>query len=165
MDPRDPHGGSPPLNFRKHANPSRVDSKLDCLEYPMTIYKQPRSPYYYYHFYFEGRRYQAATHLRNKAVAHRVERVNKAELAQRCAGILPRKQIPLFRDFAERFLHTVRVERRRNTHRAHLSCVHNLEQVFGRKYLDEITPEMIRGFIRLPQGRRESRMGLMHNQA
>ncbi len=24
----------------------------------MTIYKQPGSPYYYYDFYFEGRRYQ-----------------------------------------------------------------------------------------------------------
>ncbi len=112
----------------------------------MTIYKQPGSPYYYYDFYFEGRRYQAATHLRNKTVAHRVECVKKAELAQRRVGILPKKQIPLFQDFAERFLHTVKVERRGNTHRACSSCVRNLEPVFGRKYLDEITPEMIRGF-------------------
>ena len=29
----------------------------------MTIYKQPGSPYYYYDFYFEKRRYQASTHL------------------------------------------------------------------------------------------------------
>jgi site-specific recombinase XerD len=112
----------------------------------MTIYKQPGSPYYYYDFYFEKRRYQASTHLRNKTFAHRVECIKKAELAQRRAGILPKKQIPLFRDFAERFLHTVKVERRRNTHRAYLSCVRNLEPVFGRKYLDEITPEMIRAF-------------------
>src|SRR5260370_25025109 len=40
---------------------------------PMTIYKQPGSPYYYYDFYFEKRRYQASTHLRNKTIAHRVE--------------------------------------------------------------------------------------------
>jgi len=108
----------------------------------MTIYKQPGSPYYYYDFYFEKRRYQASTHLRNKTVAHRVECIKKAELAQRRAGILPKNQIPLFRGFAERFLHTVKVERRPNTHRAYLSCVRNLEAAFGRKYLDEITPEI-----------------------
>src|SRR5258708_3526041 len=116
------------------------------VENPMTIYKQPGSPYYYYDFYFEKRRYQASTHLRNKTVAHRVECIKKAELAQRRAGILPKKQIPLFRDFAERFLHTIKLERRANTHRAYLSCVRNLEAAFGRKYLDEITPELIRTF-------------------
>jgi hypothetical protein len=73
----------------------------------MTIYKQPGSPYYYYDFYFEGRRYQKSTHLRNKTIAHRVECVRKAEFAQRRVGILPKKQIPSFRDFAERFLHTI----------------------------------------------------------
>jgi len=121
----------------------------------MTIYKQPSSPYYYYDFYFEGRRYQAATHLRNKTVARRVECIKRAELAQRRAGILPKKQIPLFRDFVERFLHTVKVERRGKTHRTYLSCVRNLEPIFGRKYLDEITPEMIRAFkeTRLEQQR------------
>src|SRR6266481_5330126 len=109
------------------------------VENPMTIYKQPGSPYYYYDFYFEGRRYQKSTHIRNKTIAHRVECVRKAELAQRRAGILPKKQIPLFRDFAVRFLYTVKVERRANTHRVYLSCVRNLELVFGREYLDEIT--------------------------
>ena len=53
----------------------------------MSIYKQPGSPYYYYDFYFEKRRYQASTHLRNKTVAHRVECIKKAKLAQRHAGI------------------------------------------------------------------------------
>src|SRR5258707_13290339 len=121
----------------------------------MTIYKQPGSPYYYYDFYFEGRRYQKSTHLRNKTIAHRVECVRKAELAQRRAGILPKKQIPLFRDFAERFLHTIKAERRSNTHRNYLSCVRNLEPAFGSKHLDEITPEMVRTFkeARLEQQR------------
>ena len=54
----------------------------------MTIYKQPGSPYFYYYFYFEKRRFQASTHLRNKTIAHRVECLKKAELAQRRAGIL-----------------------------------------------------------------------------
>lgn len=112
----------------------------------MTIYKQPGSPYYYYDFYFEGCRYQKSTHIRNKIVAYRVECVRKAELAQRRAGILPKTQIPLFRDFAGRFLHTVKVERRSNTHRNYLSCVRNLEPAFGGKYLEEISPEMIRRF-------------------
>jgi hypothetical protein len=89
----------------------------------MTIYKQPSSPYYYYDFYFEKRRYQASTHLKNKTVARRVECIKKAELAQRRVGILPRKLIPLFRDFAERFLHTIKVERRANTHRACLFSI------------------------------------------
>ncbi len=61
----------------------------------------------------------------------------------------------MFRYLAERFLHTVKVERRANTHRAYLSCVRNLEPVFGRKCLAEITPEMIRAFkeARLEQQR------------
>jgi site-specific recombinase XerD len=126
----------------------------------MTIYKQPGSLYYYYDFHFEKRRYQVSTHLRNKTVAHRVECIKKAELAQRRAGILSKKQIPLFLDFAERFLHTIKVERRANTHRAYLSCVRNLEPVFGRKYIDEITPEMIRAFkeARLEQQRSPATM-------
>src|SRR6266581_67857 len=124
----------------------------------MTLYKQPGSPYYYYDFWFEGRRYQKSTHLRNKTVAHRVECIRKAELAQRRAGILPKKQIPLFHEFAERFLHTIKVERRSNTHRNYLSCVRNLETVFGRKYVDEITPEMIRGF-------KEARLGQQRSPA
>src|SRR5258708_35335280 len=111
----------------------------------MTIYKQPGSPYYYYDFYFEGRRYQKSTHLRNKTIAHRVECVRKAELAQRRAGILPKRQIPLFGDFSERFLHTIKVERRSSTHRNYLSCVRNWEPSFGSNYRDGITPEMIRG--------------------
>ena len=121
----------------------------------MTIYKQPGSPYYYYDFWFEGRRYQKSTHLRNKTVAHRVECIRKAELAQRRAGILPKKQIPLFRDFADQFLHTVKVERRNNTHRNYLGCVRNLEPAFGSKYLDEVTPQMVRAFkeARIEQGR------------
>lgn len=77
-----------------------------------------------------------STHLRNKTIALRVECVRKAELAQRRGGILPRKQIPLLRDFAERFLHTIKVERRSNTHRNYLSCVRNLEPTFGSRYLD-----------------------------
>lgn len=112
----------------------------------MTIYKQPGSPYYYYDFWFEGRRYQKSTHLRNRTIAQRVECVRKADLAQKRAGILPKKEIPSFHDFAEQFLHTVQVERRSNTHRNYLSCVRNLEPTFGRKYLDEITPQMIRTF-------------------
>jgi hypothetical protein len=64
----------------------------------MTIYKQPCSPYYYYDSYFEKRRYQASTHLRNKTIADRVECIKKAGLAQ-SARILPKRQIPLFRDF------------------------------------------------------------------
>ena len=52
----------------------------------MTLYKQPASPYYYYYFYFEGRRYQASSHLRNKTIAYRVECIKKAELAQRRRG-------------------------------------------------------------------------------
>src|SRR5216684_8107534 len=82
MDSADLHGGSPPLIFRKRANPSLAHSNLDRLEYAMTIYKQPGSPYYYYDFYFEGRRYQKSTHLRNKTIAHRV-REGKSDRAVR----------------------------------------------------------------------------------
>jgi hypothetical protein len=39
----------------------------------MTIYKQPGSPHYCYDFYFEKRRYQASTHLRNETVAQRAD--------------------------------------------------------------------------------------------
>jgi site-specific recombinase XerD len=49
-----------------------------------------------------------------------------------------------------------KIERRRNTPRAYLRCIRNLEVAFGRKYLDEITPEMIRGFKQVPIERQRS---------
>jgi len=58
----------------------------------MTIYKQPGSPYYSTTSISKSADYQASTHLRNKTVAHRVECIKKAELAQRRAGILPRSR-------------------------------------------------------------------------
>ena len=65
---------------------------LGTLEYANDHLQHPGSPYYYYDLYFEKRRYQASTHLKNKTVAHRVECIKKAELAQRRAGMLPKKQ-------------------------------------------------------------------------
>ena len=43
-------------DLQKAANLSLVHSNFDCLEFLMTIYKQPGSPYYYYDSYFEKRR-------------------------------------------------------------------------------------------------------------
>ena len=70
MDSRDLHGGFPPLIFRKRAKPSLVHLDLDRLQYPMTIYKQPGSPYYYYDFYFEGRGHHASTLAKRLTFIH-----------------------------------------------------------------------------------------------
>jgi integrase len=118
----------------------------------MTVYKKRGSPYYYYDFIFEGRRQQGSTHLTSKAAAERIESVKKADLAQRRVGIVPKTQIPLFSEFAQDFLETVKVERRKSTHRGYSISVRNLEPAFGKKHLDEIAPETIRAF-------KEARMG------
>jgi len=76
------------LKERTNRNGERSFTNFVYLQDPMTIYKPPGSPYFYYGFYLERRRYQASTHLRNETIAHRVECLTKAELAQRRAGIL-----------------------------------------------------------------------------
>jgi integrase len=124
----------------------------------MTLYKRPNSPYYYYDFIFDGQRYARSTRVTNKVAAERIQSVLKANLAQSRVGIVLRKEIPQFSDFAKQFLENVKAERARNTHRSYSTSVRMLTRVFGGKRLDAITPELIRNFkeARLRQKRRNS---------
>lgn len=121
----------------------------------MSVFKRKGSPYYRYDFLFEGRRYQGSTRLTNRIAAQRAEDVLRGRLAERRAGIVEAKPVPVFKDFAPRFLEMVKPEIRPNTHRSYSISVRNLKPWFDSQRLDEITADAIRQFeeSRLKKGR------------
>ncbi len=121
----------------------------------MSIFKRKGSPYYWFHFLFEGRHYQESTKFTNRRAAERAEAIRKTGLAQARAGMVERKPAPLLKDYAPRFLEKVRLELRASTHRRYSVSVENLLPWFGSKRLNEITAEAIGQFkeARLREGR------------
>ncbi len=124
----------------------------------MRVFKRKGSPYYRYDFLFEGRRYQGSTKLTNRIAAQRAEDIQRAKLAERRAGIVERKPVPLFQDFAEEFLERVEPELRPNSVRLYRTSLENMRALFGAKHLDGIAADEIERFkqSRLEQGRSPS---------
>lgn len=112
----------------------------------MSLYKRPDSGVYWYEFLFGGRRYRGSTKHTNLRAAERVENTLKVKLANSRVGIEELKPVPMFRDFAPRFLEMVKPELRPSGYRTYAVCVRNLLPVFRAKRLDEITPAMIQEF-------------------
>jgi integrase len=121
----------------------------------MSLYKRPDSEFYQYEFLYGGRRYRGSTKHTNLRAAERVENTLKTKLANSRFGIKELKPVPVFSDFAPRFLEMVRPELRPNGYRTYAVCLRNLLSVFRTKRLDEITPAMIQEFkeARLRVGR------------
>ena len=63
----------------------------------MSVFK--RGGIYHSEFVFDGQRHRGSTRLTNRNAAMRVESIRKATLAERRAGLIAPKAIPLFRDF------------------------------------------------------------------
>lgn len=127
----------------------------------MTVFKRKSSPHYRYDFVFEGRRYQGSTKLRNQRAAQKAEDILRGRLAERRAGIVDSKPVPLFGEFAKEFLTRVKLEIRPATYRWHLVALGlrvlpdgklkqrdrgGLLAVFGAKRLDEIRADEIERF-------------------
>ena len=128
----------------------------------MSVFKRKGSPYYRYDFIFEGRRYQGSTKLRNGRAAQKVEDVLRGRLAERRAGIVERKSVPLLRKFALEFLERVRPELRPKAYSRYVVSLGlkigekgepreresgaGLLASFGLKPLDQITADEIERF-------------------
>lgn len=122
----------------------------------MAVFKRKGSPYYRYDFIFEGRRYQGSTKLRNGRAAQKAEDVLRGRLAERRAGIVERKTVPVLVDFAKEFLERTKNEMRPSTWRGYMvSLGFRLEAgklkrreggllgSFGAKRLDDISADEI----------------------
>lgn len=121
----------------------------------MAVFKRKDSQFYRYDFVFEGRRYQGTTKHHNRKAAETHENILKAKLANTRSGIVERKPVPLFKDFALEFLERVKPEIRPSTWRGHCTCLGvrvedgklkqrdegGLLARFGSKRLDEITAD------------------------
>ena len=127
----------------------------------MSIYKRKGTRFYSYDFHFKGERIQVATHLTSKEAAKTAESAHRIRLAQGRLGIVPAPALPLFKDFAERFLDWARhhYAERPNTLKFHRQQVRTLLHTFSPLRLDEITIEAVERykFRRLAESRRNLR--------
>ena len=74
------------------------------------IYKR-RKGVYWYEFVFKGERIRESTRQTNPRVARQVEAARKTQLAKGEVGIKDRQPVPIFSEFAEKFLEWVAVEK------------------------------------------------------
>jgi hypothetical protein len=123
----------------------------------VSVFKRADSRFYQYDLLFEGRRYRGSTKLTNRIAAQRAEDVLRGKLAERRAGIVERKLVPLLQGFAERFLERVKPELRSKSHLRYAVSLGlrmgehgkpeqrdgGLLACFGSKRLDEITADEI----------------------
>lgn len=112
----------------------------------MSIFRRGDSSFYWYHFIFEGRHYQASTKLTNKIAAQRAEAIRKAELAQARAGIAERKLAPTLKEYAPIFLERVKPEIRPSSYRGYSLAIRTFLPWFGAKRLNEIPASEINEF-------------------
>ncbi len=73
----------------------------------MAIFK--RGSVYYFEFVHGGRRYCRSTKVKNQRVAEDIERAYRTALAKGDVGIVERKKVPTFQDFAKVFMDAIRV--------------------------------------------------------
>ena len=126
----------------------------------MSVFKRADSRFYQYDFLFEGRRYRGSTKFANRVAAQRAEDVLRGRLAERRAGIVERKLVPLFKDFAYGFLERIKPELRPKSYSRYAVSLGlrigedgkpeqrdgALLAWFGSRRLDEITADEIERF-------------------
>ncbi len=113
----------------------------------MSVFK--RGGIYLYEFLFEGQRHRGSTRLTNRNAAMRVESISKAALAERRAGLIAPKTIPLFRDFVvQEFLPWDKKEHEAHprTHQRYKVSSKPLVEFFGSLRLDAISAAEVEQF-------------------
>lgn len=73
----------------------------------MSLFRKPRSPFWWYTFYFQGKRYRASTRKATKAAAATVEAEALASLNAGIATFDKTRKPPTLREFSVRFLEWV----------------------------------------------------------
>src|SRR5438477_1093185 len=116
----------------------------------MKVFKREGSRYFWYKFTHQGRRYQESSGLTKRRDAARAGEIRRARLAEGRAGIMRKRGIPLFSDFAKEFLKTAELEcaarGKPKTHLFYEDRVRQLLPWFGAKRLDEIAAPAILAF-------------------
>jgi integrase len=124
----------------------------------VSVFKRADSRFYQYDFLFQGRRYRGSTKFTNRVAAQRAEDVLRGKLAGSRAGIVERKPVPSFVDFAGEFLERVKPELRPGSLRNYWISFRNMRVFFGSRCLDEISADEIERFkqSRLEEGKSPS---------
>jgi len=68
----------------------------------MAVYKQPKSKYWWYKFFWNGEQIRESTKQANKRVAEQMEAAHRTALAKGEVGIRERKVVPTLKEFAGR---------------------------------------------------------------
>ncbi len=110
----------------------------------MALYRRGKT--WWYVFEYGGRRVQESSGFRNKTAALRAEAKRKIDLMERRAGFTKPKPIPKFDEFSKQFLESSKQRHRPKTYALHAWNIKTMKRVFGGKYLDEISTEMVERF-------------------
>ena len=78
----------------------------------MTLFRKPHSPYWWYSFYFEGKRCRQSTKQQTKSAAAAVEAARLVELQEHGANFLRPHKSPTLQEFSVRFLEWVDLTQR-----------------------------------------------------
>jgi hypothetical protein len=128
----------------------------------MSVYKQPKSKYWWYKFSWNGELIRESTKQANKRVAETMEAVHRTRLAEGEVGIREKKVVPTLADFAtNEFLPFVRstLSDKPNTVRFYENSVQNLK-AYGKLAiltLDAITSDVVGSFIAHRRAHRQKR--------
>ena len=117
-----------------------------------------RGRIWWFRFEFDGRRLQESSRSTNKRLAQDLESKRKIDLAEGNAGIRRKAPPPRFDEAVEQSLEWSRDTHRPKTHELHKLNCETLSRFFGRRRLDQITPEMVEHFrqIRLREHRKNA---------
>ena len=112
----------------------------------MSVFK--RGEFYWYEFWFQGRRYRRSSGVRNQRAAGDIERAFRTALAKGEVGITERKPVPGFRSAMSDFLEWSEEEHAAHprTHARYRVSSVALLRHFGDTPLDKITPEEVEHF-------------------
>ncbi|NIR48719.1 site-specific integrase [candidate division KSB1 bacterium] len=102
----------------------------------MGIYKQPRSPYYYYSFTIDGRRIRGSTHTTNKTLARQIYETKKADYL-RNQNFIKKSSGMSLRSLADEVLEWSRVNR--DSYERDVIYVDHLLKFFGNSSISDIT--------------------------
>lgn len=128
----------------------------------MAVYKQSKSKYWWYKFFWNGEQIRESTKQANKRVAEQMEAAHRTALAKGEVGIRERKGVPTLKEFADSdFLPFVRAtsKEKPNTVRFYENSVENLKDYakLANLRLDAITTDVIGAFVAHRQAHRQER--------
>lgn len=112
----------------------------------MSVFK--RGEFYWYEFWFQGRRYRRSSGVRNQRAAGDIERAFRTALAKGEVGITERKPVPGFREAMSDFLKWSEEEHAAHprTHARYRVSSVALLRHFSDTTLEKITPEEVERF-------------------